>query len=55
MEFQTFYDYFLHTKEWAYLLMFLTLPLYVLFWNLFLYRPGNDKRKRRRSRSKVVR
>lgn len=55
MEFHTFYDYFLYTKEWAYLLMFLTLPLYVLFWNLFLYKPGNDKRRRRRKRTRAVR
>lgn len=48
MEFQTFYQYFLHTKEWAYLFMFVTLPLYVVFWNLVLYRPGDNDRRRRK-------
>ena len=30
--FHTFYDYFLLTKSWAYVLMFITLPLYVWYW-----------------------
>ena len=29
MEFHTFYDYFLYTKSWAYVMMFVVLPLYV--------------------------
>lgn len=30
--FPTFYDYFLFTKSWAYVLMFLILPGYVCYW-----------------------
>ena len=37
MEFHTFYDYFLYTKSWAYVMMFVTLPLYVIVWNTLLY------------------
>ena len=36
MEFHTFYDYFLYTKNWAYVMMFVTLPVYVLYWNTCL-------------------
>ncbi len=35
--FATFYDYFLFTKSWAYLLMFVTLPAFVAYWNYILY------------------
>ena len=42
MEFATFYDYFLYTKNWAYIMMFVVLPLYVAYWNLVLY-PGRKK------------
>ena len=37
MEFHTFYDYFLYTKSWAYVMMFVVLPLYVLYWNFVLF------------------
>ncbi len=35
--FATFYEYFLTTKSWAYLLMFVTLPAFVCYWNFILY------------------
>lgn len=31
------YDYFLYTKNWAYVMMFVTLPVYVLYWNTVLF------------------
>lgn len=37
MEFDTFYQYFLYTKSWAYVMMFIVLPVYVLYWNFVLY------------------
>ena len=37
MEFDTFYQYFLYTKNWAYVMMFIVLPVYVLYWNFVLY------------------
>lgn len=37
MEFHTFYDYFLYTKSWAYVMMFVVLPLYVVYWNFVLF------------------
>lgn len=37
MEFHTFYDYFLYTKSWAYAMMFVVLPLYVVYWNFVLF------------------
>lgn len=37
MEFPTFYNYFLYTKNWAYIMMIVVLPLYVLYWNLVLF------------------
>lgn len=40
MDFPNFYSYFLYTKNWAYLMMFIVLPLYVVYWNLILYRKG---------------
>lgn len=43
MEFPTFYSYFLYTKNWAYIMMIVVLPLYVLYWNLILY-SGKKKR-----------
>ena len=48
MEFHTFYDYFLYTKSWAYVMMFVVLPLYVLYWNLVLFpdkKKGNNSPK----------
>lgn len=35
--FSTFYDYFLFTKSWAYVLMFITLPAFVAYWNFVLF------------------
>lgn len=35
--FATFYDYFLFTKSWAYVLMFITLPAFVAYWNYVLF------------------
>lgn len=46
MEFPTFYSYFLYTKNWAYILMFIVLPVYVAYWNLVLYK-GKKNRKDR--------
>ncbi|MDR3357421.1 MAG: hypothetical protein LBN96_00880 [Desulfovibrio sp.] len=37
MEFSSFYQYFLYTKNWAYIMIIVVLPVYVLYWNLFLY------------------
>ena len=48
MEFHTFYDYFLFTKSWAYAMMFVVLPLYVLYWNFVLFpdkKKGNNSPK----------
>ena len=48
MEFHTFYDYFLYTKSWAYVMMFVVLPLYVLYWNFVLFpdtKKGNTSPK----------
>ena len=44
MEFHTFYDYFLYTKNWAYIMMIIVLPLYVAYWNLILYKNGKKKK-----------
>ena len=35
--FSTFYEYFLFTKTWAYGLMFVTLPAFVVYWNYVLF------------------
>ncbi|MDR0816558.1 MAG: hypothetical protein LBN28_04105 [Desulfovibrio sp.] len=43
MEFHTFYSYFLYTKDWAYIMMFLVLPIYVVYWNTVL----NPRKKQR--------
>ncbi|MDR2819824.1 MAG: hypothetical protein LBB60_04770 [Desulfovibrio sp.] len=43
MEFHIFYDYFLYTKNWAYIMMFIILPVYVLYWNTVLY-PSKKRR-----------
>ena len=48
MEFHTFYDYFLYTKSWAYVMMFVVLPLYVLYWTFVLFpakKKGNNSPK----------
>lgn len=37
MEFPTFYSYFLYSKNWAYVLMIITLPIYVWYWNVILF------------------
>lgn len=37
MDFPTFYSYFLYTKSWAYIMMIIVLPVYVVYWNLILY------------------
>lgn len=42
MEFDTFYQFFIYSKNWAYILMFITLPAFVVFWNTLLY-PTKDK------------
>lgn len=46
MEFPTFYSYFLYTKNWAYIMMIIVLPLYVAYWNIILY----HKRKKDKDR-----
>lgn len=48
MEFDDFYQYFLYTKNWAYIMMLCVLPLYVLYWNTILYPAGKRDRKRTR-------
>ena len=45
MEFPTFYSYFLYTKNWAYIMMFVVLPLYVAYWNLVLYKGRKNNGK----------
>lgn len=42
MHFDTFYQFFIYSKNWAYIMMFITLPLFVVFWNTILY-PTQDK------------
>lgn len=44
MEFPTFYSYFLYTKNWAYIMMIIVLPIFVAYWNLVLY-PYKKKKK----------
>ena len=41
MHFDTFYQFFIYSKNWAYIMMFITLPLFVVFWNTILY-PTQD-------------
>ncbi|MBO4369343.1 MAG: hypothetical protein J5803_04515 [Desulfovibrio sp.] len=43
MDFNIFYDYFLFTKSWAYIMMFFTLPYYVFYWNTALYPYGKKE------------
>lgn len=43
MEFHTFYQYFLYTKSWAYVMMFIVLPLYVWYWNFILFPDKKSK------------
>ena len=43
MEFNTFYQYFLFTKSWAYVMMFVVLPVYVLHWNFVLFPDKKDR------------
>jgi hypothetical protein len=40
--FETFYSYFLYTKSWAYILMFIILPTFVAYWNYILF-PMKEK------------
>ena len=47
MEFPTFDRYVLYTKNWAYIMMFIVLPLYVLYWNYILF---PDKKKNKNGR-----
>jgi len=35
--FSTFYEYFLYTKSWAYVLMFVTIPVFIGFWSYVLF------------------
>ena len=35
MEFHTFYDYFLYTKSWAYVMMFVVLPAQQDIFSIF--------------------
>ncbi len=42
-EFSTFYQYFLTTKTWAYGLMFVTLPAFVVYWNCILFPCKKDE------------
>ena len=45
MHFDTFYQFFIYSKNWAYIMMFITLPLFVVFWNTILY-PTQDNEVR---------
>ena len=45
MHFDTFYQFFIYSKNWAYIMMFITLPLFVVFCNKILY-PTQDKEVR---------
>ena len=42
MHFDTFYQYFLFSKSWAYLLLFIIPPLFAFYWNTAIY-PTKDK------------
>ncbi len=42
MHFDTFYQYFLFSKSWAYICIILILPIFALFWNTVIY-PTKDK------------
>ncbi len=42
MHFDTFYQYFLFSKSWAYIAIICILPIFALFWNTVLY-PTKDK------------
>ena len=42
MEFDTFYQYFIYSKNWAYISIILILPIFALFWNTIIY-PTKDK------------
>ncbi len=41
MEFDTFYQYFIYSKNCAYIAIILILPIFALFWNFVLY-PTKD-------------
>ncbi|MDO5536656.1 MAG: hypothetical protein Q4F72_03910 [Desulfovibrionaceae bacterium] len=42
MHFDTFYQYFLFSKSWAYIAIICILPLFAFFWNTAIY-PTKDK------------
>ncbi len=42
MEFDTFYQYFIYSKNWAYISIILILPIFALIWNTIIY-PTKDK------------
>ncbi len=42
MHFDTFYQYFLFSKNWAYISIILILPVFALYWNTCIY-PTKDK------------
>lgn len=42
MEFDTFYQYFIYSKNWAYISIILTLPIFAIIWNTIIY-PTKDK------------
>ncbi len=44
MEFHTFYQYCLFSTGWDYVMMFVVLPVYVLYWNFVLF-PDKKERK----------
>ena len=41
MEFDTFYQYFIYSKNWAYISIILILPTFALIWNTIIY-PTKD-------------
>lgn len=42
MEFDTFYQYFIYSKNWAYISIILILPIFAVLWNTLIY-PTKDE------------
>lgn len=42
MHFDTFYQYFLFSKSWAYISIICILPIFAFFWNTVIY-PTKDE------------
>ena len=42
MEFDTFYQYFLYSKNWVYISIILIPPVFAILWNTLIY-PTKDE------------